>query len=200
MADFLLVDDDAQLLRTYQRILMRAGHAVLCAGDLGTARAMLAHTAEGGRTLDGVLLDLQLEDGDGADLLPELRRMHPFAEVAVVSGHADATRVIELASRCALVVPKPLGHQALLALAEELQARRRRLVTVELLAARAGLSARQIELLQQTLAGRDTREIAAAFGCREGSIRTHWNRIFKKTGCHSRFEVMALLGEHAKRD
>jgi DNA-binding NarL/FixJ family response regulator len=200
MANFLLIDDEPSLLRTYQRILAEAGHIVSVAGGLADARTALLETAQSGQALDGVLLDLTLEDGDGAELLPVVRQLHPLAQVAVVSGHVDAARVITLSSRCAMLVPKPLSRLALLALAEELKRRRAQAPTLEDLAARARLSPREVEVIEQSLAGYQNRDIAARLGCTPGCIRTYWNRIFRKTGCHSRWEVMALLGQRAPEE
>lgn len=61
---------------------------------------VLARTLEEGRTLnsvgepfDVVVLDLALPDGEGADLIPEIRQRHPRTRVAILSARDDIDEV-----------------------------------------------------------------------------------------------------------
>jgi DNA-binding NtrC family response regulator len=79
----LIVDDDAVSLRAFEQLLTRAGHEVTTAINLAEARA-----AAGAATFDFVLCDLGLPDGNGLDLMPELRERHGLRGIAL-SGYSD---------------------------------------------------------------------------------------------------------------
>src|SRR3954451_10381842 len=74
----------------YQSVLTRAGHRVACAFDLAEARATCARARP-----QLVLLDLQLPDGDGLELLNELRREAPDTRVIVITANGSINRAVE---------------------------------------------------------------------------------------------------------
>ncbi|MBF5045494.1 response regulator [Aggregicoccus sp. 17bor-14] len=83
----LLVEDDVDLGHLVQRLLSQEGYRVLRAHTLAEARALLAV-----RTPDAVLMDLVLPDGEGLELVAQLRAVPATAgvPVVVVSGRAPA--------------------------------------------------------------------------------------------------------------
>ncbi|MFO1143284.1 MAG: sigma-54 dependent transcriptional regulator [Amaricoccus sp.] len=86
----LLVEDTASLSMLYQSVLARAGHPVTCAFNLAEARAQC------GRSVPQlVLLDLQLPDGDGLELLHDLRRESPETRVIVITANGSINRAVE---------------------------------------------------------------------------------------------------------
>src|SRR5262249_52402318 len=68
----LVVDDDRTIREGLVRTLVASGFAARPAEGVSEARAALAR---GG--FDGVLLDVRLKDGDGIELLAELRAAYP---------------------------------------------------------------------------------------------------------------------------
>ena len=86
----LLVEDTASLSMVYQSVLTRAGHGVVCAFSLAEARR---HCAAVRPRL--VLLDLQLPDGDGLELLHQLRRESPETQVIVITANGSINRAVE---------------------------------------------------------------------------------------------------------
>ena len=80
MIRVLLVDDRADFRQTFARLLERQPdiEVVAAAGSLAEGRTML----EG---VDVALLDRGLPDGDGLELIGELRAMNPGARVFVIS-------------------------------------------------------------------------------------------------------------------
>lgn len=116
-----IIDDNAMM-----RSMMRLGAneaelAVL--GEAGTAQAALARCAE--LEPDIVLLDLGLPDGDGLELLSQLKAQSPDLFIIVVSGHNDQNVVQAAVSRGAMgfiVKPFSIGN-----LTDSLIAARRRL-------------------------------------------------------------------------
>ena len=90
MADrLLLVEDTSSLAMVYRTVLTRAGHDVVCAYSLAEARAL----CEARPRL--VLLDLQLPDGDGLELLDTLRRDAPESRVIVITANGSINRAVQ---------------------------------------------------------------------------------------------------------
>ncbi|MFT3972623.1 MAG: sigma-54 dependent transcriptional regulator [Amaricoccus sp.] len=89
-APILLVEDTASLSMLYQAVLTRAGHGVVCAFSLAEARARCEQTPP-----PVVLLDLQLPDGDGLELLDRLRREAPDTRVIVITANGSINRAVQ---------------------------------------------------------------------------------------------------------
>lgn len=110
MAEILLVEDDDLIATGLARALGAAGHRVVVAGSLATARRVLA-----GASL--VLCDLGLPDGDGLDLVAELAASRPTLPIIVLTARAEEADIVAGLGRGAIdYVTKPF-HLA------ELQAR-----------------------------------------------------------------------------
>ncbi len=77
--DILVVDLDAALL-TAVKAVGPAGATVRCATSASQVRAALRH-----RPADLLLLNLQMDDNGGLELLEELRRSHPLMDVVATS-------------------------------------------------------------------------------------------------------------------
>ncbi len=86
----LLVEDTATLALVYRSVLTRAGYAVETAGTLADAREACERVRPG-----LVLLDLQLPDGDGLELLASLRREAPETRVIVITANGSINRAVE---------------------------------------------------------------------------------------------------------
>jgi diguanylate cyclase (GGDEF)-like protein len=80
---FLIVDDDDRVRSMMHFALELEGLTVAEAGSLVEARLLL------GPHLAGIVLDRQLPDGDGLDLLPDIGRASPDARVVVCSALND---------------------------------------------------------------------------------------------------------------
>jgi two-component system, repressor protein LuxO len=89
-APILLVEDTASLSMLYQAVLSRAGHEVVCAFSLAEARSRCEKS-----TPRVVLLDLQLPDGDGLELLDRLRRDAPDTRVIVITANGSINRAVQ---------------------------------------------------------------------------------------------------------
>jgi DNA-binding NarL/FixJ family response regulator len=108
----LLVDDHPLILAALQAIIQGFGDdvTVVCAGSAKAAR----RTLEDDRDFDLVLLDLQLGDANGFDVLPELRTHYPALPVVVVSASDRASDVIRAIDLGAMgFVPKRASNDTL---------------------------------------------------------------------------------------
>ena len=86
----LLVEDTPSLSMLYRSVLTKSGHGVACAFNLAEARAQCEKVRP-----SLVLLDLQLPDGDGLDLLASLRREAPETRTIVITANGSINRAVQ---------------------------------------------------------------------------------------------------------
>lgn len=82
----LIVDDDAAFRDVARALLSRAGYLV--AGAFGSVAE--ARTAIQTRQPDGLLLDVNLPDGDGIAFAVELNASHPDVRTLLTSSDCEA--------------------------------------------------------------------------------------------------------------
>lgn len=110
----LLVEDTRSLSQLYETVLTRAGFEVECAYLAEEARA--AHAGAEGRL---VLLDMMLPDGDGMDLLTEMRAADPDGRVIVITANGSINRAITAMKSGAFdFLVKPFDERRLLSTVE----------------------------------------------------------------------------------
>lgn len=90
----LVVDDDDAVQFAFSRYLSRTGYDVAAAGSLKEARELLSS-----RPLDGILLDLNLPDGNGIDWIAEARAERPDVALIVITGLGDIPTAVEAMRR-----------------------------------------------------------------------------------------------------
>jgi DNA-binding response OmpR family regulator len=114
----LIVDDEADLVTSYERLLRRQGHRVI---SVGSRRAGLA--AIEAEPLSLVIADLRLPDGDGLDVVRAARALPtpPPVLVATVLG-SRASRQTALAAGATAFLAKPFATEAFSSLVEDLLA------------------------------------------------------------------------------
>lgn len=99
----LLVDDDAPFRQRLQVTLERKGYAVHGAGSLGEARALVAQV-----TPTHAVVDMRLADGNGLDLVDELRGASPEMRIVVLTGYGNlATAVAAVKAGAVDYLAKP---------------------------------------------------------------------------------------------
>ncbi len=105
----LVVDDDKAILKLVARVLRDEGYAI-----------DTASTGEEARTLalvneyDGIILDLQLGDRHGFEILQELRRNGRYTPVLLYSGRADTDSIVRgLDAGADDYVVKPVSNEEL---------------------------------------------------------------------------------------
>jgi two-component system, NtrC family, response regulator AtoC len=108
----LIVDDDASVREALQRLLSREGIGAIGARSLGEARERIALHATALRI---AIIDLELGQEDGLDLVRELKRSTSPLSILVFSAAADGgARAQSLALEGEVVLAKPASPQAIL--------------------------------------------------------------------------------------
>ena len=85
----LIVDDDAQIVKTLGMALGSWNYECSEAGTIAEAQQVMA--AENPQV---ILLDIDLPDGSGLDFLEEIKADHPEAIVVIVTGNVDVKTTI----------------------------------------------------------------------------------------------------------
>ena len=110
----LLVEDNRVNALVAQGFLAHLGHESLLCVSLAEARKLL-HDDSTSDSFDAVMLDLQLSDGSGSELLPELRRqLGTKVPIAAFTAQLQTQDMADYqAMGFDIVLGKPLGLQAL---------------------------------------------------------------------------------------
>jgi len=108
----MVVDDDMNMRDLMITLLESEGYDVIPAENAAAAQA-----AFDGPQPDAALLDLQLPDGHGLDLLPIFKKHWPETEVIVLTGNATLEAAVEATKRGAIFFQsKPVDPKNLMVL------------------------------------------------------------------------------------
>ena len=111
----LVVDDERPILLTLEALLNRHGYVTDTAGT-----ASLGLRAIKSNPPAVVLLDLQLPDAEGLQLLDQIKREHPETQVIILTAHDSLSNAIESIKRGAYhFISKPYAPEELLSLVEK---------------------------------------------------------------------------------
>ena len=114
MDPILIVDDEVDLVTTYERLLHRKGYRVVSAGSCREGLLILER-----EPLALVVTDLRLPDGDGLDIVRAARRTPTPTPSLVVTGFAsEASRAASLAAGAAGYLTKPFAASNLVSLVQ----------------------------------------------------------------------------------
>jgi len=101
----LVVDDEEDLVASYERLLRRRGYRVIARGSRLDGLAIIAQ-----EPLVLVISDLRLPDGDGLDVVRAARRAPTPVPAIVVTGFGTAaTRQAALAAGAFAYLAKPFA-------------------------------------------------------------------------------------------
>ena len=106
----LVVEDDREIRALMQSSLAVEGFEVQTAVSVSEARALLQHALP-----DVVVLDLGLPDGDGIELVRELRKRHSLPVLVVSARHQEAQKIALLDAGADDYLTKPFSVGELLA-------------------------------------------------------------------------------------
>ncbi|MEL6343651.1 MAG: EAL domain-containing response regulator [Myxococcota bacterium] len=110
MSRILVVDDEPQIVRMMERILIRDAHEVCAARDGQEAIALAK-----GEAFDMALVDYRLPGVDGLSVFQELCTLQPGCARILMSGRLDTPLIIDAVNqgRIHRVLSKPLSLEAL---------------------------------------------------------------------------------------
>jgi len=109
--EILVVDDEQEMLVSYQKILERAGYQVLSASSAEEALQIL----QGDHKISLVLCDLKMPGMDGMEFLGMLKQHYPHLPFIMVTGFGTLEVGIEAVKNGAFdLIEKPFSRQKLL--------------------------------------------------------------------------------------
>ena len=162
-ATVLVVDDEKNIRITLMRSLELEGYRCETAED-----ARSAMDAFEGQACDVALLDVQLPDGNGLDVLERMKRTRPEVPVIVMSGHGTIEMALEAIKKGAHdFVEKPLSIDKILIVighALQLAGQKRELQTLR------AKATSESELIGQSAAMRELRELIALAAPSRGRV------------------------------
>lgn len=188
-----VVDDDNSLRDAIAGLLMSVGHPVQTfrsAEDFLKSR----NPAEPGC----LVLDVRLPDTSGLELQKSLRASNDRIPIVFMSGHGDVPMSVQTMKAGAIdFLLKPFRDQDLL---ETIQAalRRDRIQRDEELKAHKdlananSLTAREREIMEHVVTGQINKQIAAAVGLSEVTVKIHRAQVMRKMGASSLADLVRI--------
>ena len=209
MSRVLLVDDHASFREMLAFVFDRQleFEVVAQAGSLAEARCML----EG---VDLAVVDLDLPDGNGMDLIAELHAVNPDGMVLVLTASPDrevharvvqegAAGVLHKSARVKDIIGAArhlIAGEPILSVNEVLElfriAGRSRERDFESQRAIEELTPREREVLQALTDGLSDKQIAQRLSVSVGTVGNHFVNIFRKLGVRSRLQALVFALRH----
>jgi two-component system, LuxR family, response regulator FixJ len=203
MADRTLyvVDDDAAVRRSLERLLDAAGFHVV---SYESPSAFLE--AASGLSAGCVLLDIRMPAVDGLEVQARLNRLRVQLPVIVMTGHGDVPSAVRAMKAGAVdFLEKPFGDETLLQAIEGAFVKVNRLIgdrDAERAAQRiATLSPREREVLDALLAGRPNKVIAFDLNISVRTVEVHRARMMGRLGTKQFADAirLAMMAKSAPR-
>jgi DNA-binding NarL/FixJ family response regulator len=144
---------------------------------------------------DVTLVDLRLPKLSGVEVIQQVRAKTPQARFVVLTtydGDEDIYRALKAGAKAYLL--KGMTTEELITTIREVHAGRSHIpaAIAERLAERMGtedLTPREAEVLEQIVAGKSNKEIAAALEISEATVKTHINTLLSKLGVTDRTQA-----------
>ncbi len=200
----ILLADDHPVIRTAIEVLLRdTGYELV--GTARTGEEALHETAR--LKPDIVLLDLQMPEGTGMDVLRNLRTDGPLPRIVILTAGIDDASLME--ARALSVQGMVLKNSDPAYLLEcldrvraggtwidpELGARSEELSETYGAPGRPALAPRERQLIRFVRRGLRNREIAQELGVTEGTVKVYLHSIFEKLGVKNRTELAIRADE-----
>jgi DNA-binding NarL/FixJ family response regulator len=205
----VLVDDQLAFRQPLALMLMREPDLIITgqAGTVAEARPLLPET-------DIALIDLDLPDGEGIEVIRDLHAVNPQAIALVLTGYGTnvtAARAVEAGAAGMMHKTRPISEvveaicqvhagEALLSVRETMELLR--LITrhrhqeraIQAIIAR--LTPREREVLQALASGLTDREIANQLIVSTETVRTHMVNVLHKLEVDSRLQALVFAVKH----
>jgi DNA-binding NarL/FixJ family response regulator len=192
VARILVIDDDLLLQTNLVTWLRTRGYEGV--GAVSVAEALRVAAWE---SFDVAIIDLQLPDGTGIGLLPQLKRLDPRLVCLILTGNASVDNAVAALRHgmafdflCKPIIDLTRLQQAL----DSALAHRRTLIPLPPVGCElpGDLSDREREILDHLASGLANKDIAARTGISEKTVRNHLSAIFRKLGVDNRIQALVL--------
>ena len=190
-ASVAVVDDDVFVLKALDRLLQSAGFAV---ETFTSAQDFLGKCPA--NTSGCVVTDLSMPGFGGLDLQHALAKASDSRPIVFISGQGDVPGTVEaMKAGAADFLTKPIdGDKLVVAVRAALQrfaaAQVRQAEQASVTARMTTLTAREREVLAGVVAGKLNKQIAAALGTAEKTIKVHRARMMRKMAVGSLAELV----------
>lgn len=187
-----VVDDDAAVRRSLERLLDTAGFRVV---SYDSSSAFLE--AARGLSAGCVLLDIQMPGVDGLAVQARLNRLGVPLPVIVMTAHGDVARAVQAMKAGAVdFLEKPFDDETLLNGIEAALAKAGRRVgdrePAEAAQRIATLSPREREVLDGLVTGRQNKVIAFDLGISVRTVEVHRARMMERLGTRKLADAVRL--------
>lgn len=190
----LIVDDHAVVRHGLKTAIETHGHEVIAvAGSINEAKAFMAQTNP-----DAIIVDINLPDGSGFDLVSWARKVSPATAIVVLTLNdgADYVRAAKSAGANAFVVKNaPLSD--LLAAIDFSISSPSAFSSKNILIAGvdSGLTAREIDVLQSISHGSSNAAIATNLFISVPTVKSHVSSILRKLNADNRVQALSIARE-----
>ena len=188
-----VVDDDPDVLKAVERLLLSADLMVQAFESPERFLQSLDSTRRG-----CLVVDLAMPGLNGLELQEELERRASLLPIVFLTGRGDIAASVRAMKHGAVdFLTKPVDDATLIGVVQDAlvkgqglwQARDER---VRMEARLATLTARERQVLEHVVAGRLNKQIAAALGIAEKTVKFHRGNLMRKMGVRSVAELVKL--------
>lgn len=198
----LLADDHPMILTALEALLRDTGFEIV--GTAGTGEAAIQEIER--LQPDLLLLDLQMPEGSGMDVLRSIRGGATPLPVVLLTAAIDDSSLLEAkALKVDGIVLKNSDPAFLLECLDAVRqgrvwvdrelAERTRRAARNTSEGRVALAPREIQVIGLVRRGLRNREIAEQLGVKEGTVKAYLHAIFEKIGVTSRTELATRADE-----
>ena len=190
----LIVDDHAVVRHGLKSAIQSHGYEVVAeAGSINEAQAFMAQTNP-----DAIIIDINLPDGSGFDLVAWSRRVSPRTAIVVLTLNdgADYVRAAKSAGANAFIIKNAPLSDVIAALdfavSSPTSFSSKKLCSSS---TDSGLSAREIDVLHSINHGLSNSAIATDLYISVSTVKTHVSSILRKLDADNRVQALSIARE-----
>jgi DNA-binding NarL/FixJ family response regulator len=192
----VLCVDDHPIIREGIVSIVEGDPALKIVGEAETAREAIA--AFRASNPDVTVIDLRLPDGDGVEVIREIRKDHPKSRFVVLTsaeGDVDMRRALEAGAQAYLI--KGEVRAELRQVIKDVYSGQRHLPAnvAEKIAVHLNepsLTAREVEVLQLVAEGLRNKEVAARLEVAEDTVKMHLRNLMQKLEVNDRTHAVMV--------